>query len=352
LRTSALGRAVPPAGAMTQNDESRPLAGARGWIITDDKVGMIVQCRGVADALGLNYIHKQVCPKGLARVLSPWMLPARSERIGEHGGAFAPPWPDIALATGRLSIPYLRALKRLAGPETFTVVLQNPRTGLRTADLIWVPEHDSLRGANVITTLTAPHSFSQARLLDLRRLLLPEISALPVPRVTVVLGGPSGSYKFTAADQRRLAGALASLAALNVSFLITPSRRTPPALMQAVEEATRLRPRLVWNGQRDNPYPSFLAHADLLVVTADSVNMTGEACATGRPVYVFFPAGGSAKFVRFHKALTRYGATRALPDHLACLPSWTYRPLNSACEIAAKVAQRWRERRQALRAQQ
>jgi uncharacterized protein len=66
---------------MTDNDESgrRPLAGARGWIITDDKIGMIVQCRGVADALGLSYIHKQVNPKGLARVLSPWLRPARSE---------------------------------------------------------------------------------------------------------------------------------------------------------------------------------------------------------------------------------------------------------------------------------
>jgi mitochondrial fission protein ELM1 len=144
-----------------------------------------------------------------------------------------------------------------------------------------------------------------------------------------------------------LAGALASLAALSVSFLITPSRRTPAPLLEAVTESTRLRPRIVWDGEGENPYPSFLAHADLLIVTADSVNMTGEACATGRPVYVFSPTGGSSKFARFHDALTRYGATRALPDRVCRLTSWNYEPLNSACEIASAIEQRWLAQRSA-----
>jgi mitochondrial fission protein ELM1 len=321
-----------------------PPAGARGWIITDDKIGMLVQCRGVADALRLAYVHKQVSPRGLARLLAPWMGPARSERIGASGSAFAAPWPDLAIATGRLSIPYLRALRRLAGPATFTVVLQDPRTGLNTADLIWVPEHDRLRGDNVVTTLTAPHSFSQERLAHLRRTLPPAIAALRSPRAAVVLGGPSASYSFAAADHRRLAAALCSLAALDVTLLITPSRRTPPALIAEVDRATRPYPRILWDGKGENPYPHFLAHADLLVVTADSVNMTGEACATGRPVYVFMPAGGSRKFRRFHASLERYGAARPLPDRVTELPRWSYVPLDAAAEIATWIAERWGRR--------
>jgi uncharacterized protein len=325
---------------------SRPLTGARGWLITDGKIGMTVQCCGVADALGLDSVHKLVAPRGLRRLLSPWLPPALSELRGDElrgevGSAFAPPWPDVAIATGRLSIPYIRALSRLAGPATFTVVLQDPKTGLRTADLIWVPEHDRLRGANVITTLTAPHSYSQDWLSELRRTTPGEISALPSPRVTVVLGGSSNAYTFTDSDQRRLAVALASLAVLGASFLITPSRRTPPTLLQAIEEATRLRPRILWRAEGDNPYPNFLAHADLLIVTADSVNMTGEACATGRPVYVFEPTGGSAKIARFHEALRRYGATRTLPDRFSRLATWSYQPLNSASHIAAEIERRW-----------
>jgi uncharacterized protein len=318
-----------------------PLKGARGWLITDGKTGMTVQCGGVADALGLDYVQKLVAPRGLHHLLSPWLPPARSERLGEAASPFAPPWPDIAIATGRLSIPYVRALSRLAGPATFTVVLQDPKSGLRTADLIWVPEHDRLRGANVITTLTAPHGYSQDRLSQLRRTVPIEISALPSPRVTVVLGGPSKAFAFTVSDQRRLAAALASLAALGASFLVTPSRRTPPALLQAIDAATRLRPRILWRGQGDNPYSSFLAHADMLIVTADSVNMTSEACATGRPVYVFEPTGGSAKMARLHNALCRHGATRTLPDRFTSLAFWNYAPLDSASQIAVEIERRW-----------
>jgi mitochondrial fission protein ELM1 len=329
---------------MHSEADRRPLAGKLGWVITDDKIGMIVQCRGVADALGLAYHHKRVNPAGLRRLLAPWMSPRRSERSGRPGTLLAPPWPSVAIATGRLSIPYIRALARLAGPATFTVVLQDPKTGVGTADVICVPEHDRLRGANVVTTLTAPHSFSPARLSQLRCRVPPEIAALPAPRVTVVLGGPSGTYRFTGADQRRLAGALASLAALDVSFLITPSRRTPKDLLQSVDEVTRRRPRLLWRGEGDNPYPSFLAHADLLIVTADSVNMTGEACATGRPVYVFKPTGGSPKLARFHAALMRHGATRVMPEHLSRLEVWSYAALDAASELAGQIERRWARR--------
>ena len=90
-----------------------------------------------------------------------------------------------------------------------------------------------------------------------------------------------------------------------------------------------------------------LAAADLLIVTADSVNMTGEACSTGRPVYVFEPSGGSAKFRRFHDGLRRYGATRTLPGTVGRVESWSYRPLDSAAIIAEEIERRW-QRRQAM----
>jgi mitochondrial fission protein ELM1 len=326
---------------MENNAQPAGLRGARGWLITDAKVGMLVQCRGVADALGLSYVHKQVSPQGIHRLLSPWIMPQRSERLGKAGSLFSPPWPDVAIATGRLSIPYIRCLSRLAGDDIYTVVLQDPRTGLGTADLIWVPEHDSLRGRNVITTLTAPHSYSQARLSEIRKSMAPQIAALPAPRASVLLGGDGGGYRFTRDDGQKLAAALASLAAFNISFMITPSRRTSAHLLQVVEKATRSRPRVLWSGTGENPYAEFLAHADVLIATADSVNMTGEAAATGRPVYVFAPSYGSAKFARFHEAMRRYGATRALPHQFTTLQTWCYEPLDAARPIAAEIEQRW-----------
>ena len=342
---------LPAAGAQSrpvpQMTRTTDLAGRRCWIITDGKTGMDVQVRGVADALGLAYDIKHVSPEGLWRALAPFAPVRPGERFAAPGSPFAPPFPDFALATGRLSIPYLRALRRRAGPRTYCVVLQDPRTGAGIADLIWVPAHDRRRGGNVITTLTAPHSFTQARLAALRQAPPAALDALPRPRVGVILGGPNAVYSFSPKAISRLSAGLGVLAASAGSFLVTPSRRTPAAMLAAVNAATQTYPRLLWNGDGRNPYAEFLANADILVVTADSVNMTGEACATGRPVYVFAPDGGSAKFSRFHDALRRYGATRPLPETPGRIEDWAYPPLDSAAEIAAEIVTRW-QRRQAM----
>lgn len=321
----------------------RPLEGLKAWIITDDKAGMQVQAKGVADALGLDWQAKVVAPRGMWRLAAPYGPPDPRDR---HGGQalVQPPWPHVAIATGRLSIPYVRALKRLAGPGTFTVVLQDPKTGAGTADLIWVPAHDRRRGANVITTLTAPHSYSPERLAALEAQPAAWLEDVPRPRVAVILGGKNAVYRFTEADDDRLEGSLASLRRLGASFLVTPSRRTHQRLLRAVERATQGAPRFIWDGSGPNPYPAFLAHADLFVVTGDSVNMTGEPLATGKPVYVFEPSGGSAKFHRFHEALRRYGATRALPGEVRNLEGWSYDPLDSAAEIAAAIEARMARR--------
>ena len=316
------------------------MAGRKAWLITDGKIGMDVQVRGVADALGLAAEMKHVSPTGLHRVLSPWLPPSPRERIG-NSGMLSPPWPDIVLATGRLSIPYLRAVRRRAGPQTYTVILQDPKTGVGSADLIWVPAHDKLRGANVITTPTAPHSFTQARFAALRANMPPAVAALPRPRVAILLGGRSGDYPYSDACHQRLGSALKSMGDLGASFLVTPSRRTHPELLAIVDAATATRPRILWNGADPNPYADFLAQADVLIATADSVNMCSEAAATGRPAYVFIPAGGTPKFNRFHQALFQAGATRPLPTTLPAIEHWDYEPLEAGRTIAAEIERRF-----------
>lgn len=336
-----------PMSDQTQNAQ-HPLRGKTAWIITDGKAGMVVQARGVADALGLECEMKDVHPTGIWRVMAPWGPVNPSERLGQPDSRFAPPFPDVVIATGRASIPYVRAIRRKAGPGTYTIVLQDPKSGANTADLIWVPAHDKRRGANVITTTTSPHSFSQSRLGELRANLPADIAALTKPRIAVILGGKNGVYKFTDADDDRLEASLASLAALGASFMITSSRRSHQRLISAADRATKDAPRILWTGGDDNPYANFLAAADALIVTADSVNMCGEACATGRPVYVFTPSGGSPKFSRFHEALSAQGATRPLPDKFTELESWDYRPIDGAQSIASEIEKRYARRKHML----
>lgn len=332
--------------------DPRPLKGASAVLITDGKAGMDVQVRGVADALGLDYRMLKVAPKGLYRLLAPYGPAYPADIKSNTHDLLSPPWPDVVIATGRQSIPVLRALKRRAGLHIFSVVLQNPRTSPRTADLIWVPAHDRRRGANVITSLTAPHSFTASRLATLRATLPPSITTLPQPRIAVMLGGANAVYRFTDDDLARFARALQGFKATGASFLITPSRRTEPPLIAAVTTATEGAPRLVWDGTGENPYGAFLAAADVVIVTADSVNMVSEAAATGRPVYVFNPTGGSAKFNRFHEAIAASGATVPLDEtsaqSVAARARQGYVPLDSGSAIAAEIERRFERRRQML----
>ncbi len=315
--------------------------GGSAWILSDSKAGHLAMTTGVAAAMGLETRIIELAPSRVLRWMAPrGPVPADAEAImpKNHGK-----WPDYAFAAGRLTIPYLRALRRRAAGRTFTVAFMDPRVN-DAADLIWLPEHDARRGKDVITTVTSPHGFSHERLAALRAQMHEQIAALPMPRVAVLIGGPGAGFSFSPASTQRLADALGALAGLGASFLITPSRRTPARLLSAVVTATSQAPRIVWDGTGDNPYPHFLACADNFVVTADSVNMTGEACATGRPVYVFTPEGGRAKFHAFHASLRETGATRPLPEHPADLASWHYTPIDAARQIAEAIAVRAKAR--------
>ncbi len=121
------------------------------WLVTDGKAGDLAPCRGLAEALGSTPVERRIAP----RPPFSWLAPRGPADPRER--ALIPPWPNLAIATGRRAVPALRAIKRRSGNDTFTVFLRDPRIGTRAADLIWVPAHDRLRGANVIVTEAGPH---------------------------------------------------------------------------------------------------------------------------------------------------------------------------------------------------
>ena len=84
----------------------------------------------------------------------------------------------------------------------------------------------------------------------------------------------------------------------------------------------------------DNPYYAYLAIADALLVTGDSVSMVSEAAATGRPVHILDLDGGDAKFARFHKTMREAGITRPFAGKIE---SWGYAPLDDTARAGAAV---------------
>src|SRR4029077_3790883 len=104
--------------------------------------------------------------------------------------------------------------------------MKDPYTGVRTADLIWVPEHDTLSGPNVIKTPLTPHRVTAAKLAAARAEPLASLARLPRPRVALLIGGNSVNHRFTRADIAALSAKLDRLAQGGNSLIETLSRRT------------------------------------------------------------------------------------------------------------------------------
>lgn len=326
-------------------DLTGPTSLLSSWVLTDGKAGDELQALSVAEALGLEPEIRRVDPRPPFVWAMPWGPIDPRERPGAPRSPLAPPFPDILIASGRRAVAYLRFVKRASGGRTYTVFLKDPRTGPRAADFIWSPDYDRLRGPNVFTTLTSPHRVSARRIAEARANPDPRLAGLPHPRVAVLVGGDSRHHRFQESDITRLVAHLTSLAATGAGLMMTVSRRTPPALRDALAALAHRHDSFFWDGSGENPYVAILSLADFIVATADSFNMIGEAAATGRPILVFEPSGGHPKLAVYMGSLKAHGIVHAFEGRLE---GQAYPPLNSTPRIADAIARGFSLHRRAL----
>ncbi|MCZ8182943.1 MAG: mitochondrial fission ELM1 family protein [Beijerinckiaceae bacterium] len=330
------------------------VAAARGlacWILTDGKAGDRAHALGIAERLGLAIEERQVAPRAPWSWLMPhlWRIPGLAidprEAPGRPGSPLAAPLPDLVIASGRRAAAYLPAIKAASGGRCFTAFLKDPRTGPAIADFLWVPEHDRLRGPNVMTTLLSPHRFTPERLAAAAAAPPAPLKDWPGYRVALLLGGNSKDFTFTEADISGFLRRLDRMIASGAVIRATPSRRTPPSLLEAVRGRLARSGGWIWDGAGENPYPALLACSEAIIVTADSVNMVGEALATGRPVHLVRPSGGSRKIDRFLTELEEIGATCPFFGRPVL---YSYEPMDATPAIATALARHLTEFRSRL----
>lgn len=306
---------------------------AKVLILSDGKMGDLAQCRGVAHALteAENISEHVVKPRGFWALPLPMMPVAPLERRSE---IFDAPLPDIVIASGRRTVPHLRAFAQMDdGP--FTVFLKDPRHSHSKIDVIWAPEHDGLRGKNVFSTVTAPHTISRSALDTMAPASLIELG-INGHAAGIILGGDSGRVRWTPDASARFADALKSLPEGETPVVVA-SRRTPDVLRVAVEGAL---PNAVWpeRGGFEQPYLKTLAVADRLIATGDSHNMVSEALATGATVHVFRPPGLHRKLVLFLDTLQNAGLVADATEGFENSP---HKPIDATPEIAAEIKRRY-----------
>ena len=308
------------------------------WVVSDGRAGNENQCLGLARALGLVPEVKRIRARAPWRWLAPSLWLEARRALDPSGDTLTPPWPKVLIATGRISVAPAAALRRASGGATFAIQIQNPTIDPGRFDVVVAPAHDRLSGPKVITTLGAMHGVDQASLDQAAAHFGPRLAHLPRPRIAVLIGGDSKVHRLRPEATRRLAEQLAELARRDgVGLMVTTSRRTGAENIEILRRGLEGLAVDLWDGVGENPFYGYLALAEGILVTEDSVNMVSEAAATGKPVQVIGLEGGSARQERFHRAMGEAGITRPFDGHLE---HWSYPPFNETQRVAEEIGRR------------
>lgn len=285
----------------TPSEASPPLV----WLLMGDRVGDNSQVLGLGEALGWPLVEKHF-------IYTPWEklvnLPFGAHVLGvvkERSSALEAPWPDLVISAGRKNEPiarYIRKQGRRADKRVRLIHVGRPWAKPSTWDLvITTPQYRLPRDPNIVHNETPLHRVTRARLDEAARAWEARVAHLPRPRIAVLAGGNSGPYPFNRASGARLATMLEDLVRdVGGSLLVTTSARTLDETTDALFGGIHS-PSLLYRwkkGDPENPFFAFLGLADRVVVTADSVSMMTEACATGRPVYLYDTGEGRTSMKR------------------------------------------------------
>jgi mitochondrial fission protein ELM1 len=318
------------------NDRPARPSGARPsvWVLHDGKPGMASQALGLAEAAGFPFIERRLSIRRPWAWLPPQLWLAPLDAVRDSGLALAPPWPDLVIGCGRNTARPALAIRRASFGRTMAAQIQDPRVGRGEFDMLFVPEHDRLRGPRIVVTGGALHRVTP-QLLAAERRRFPALEALPRPVLGVLIGGSNRTYRLGLSRLGEIAESIAAVLRQNGgSAVVTPSRRTRELGLSVLRERLGGLPGSIWDGTGDNPYYAYLAIADALLVTADSVSMISEAAATGKPVHIIGLDGGDAKFARFHEMMRKAGITRPFTGRIEC---WSYQPPGDTARAGAAL---------------
>lgn len=316
------------------------------WLLLDDRMGSVSQAKGVAQALDatkFEVVEKKIeynffaglpnCLKGAS------LLGVRSW----SREALVAPFPDLVISASRRTATVARYLKQKSCGRTKIVQILHPGNAIDDFDFIFLPEHDRHKKSNEKTffVVGSPHKVTEKTLKEAKEKWQKTFDTLPKPLTALIVGGSIKKKPFTLENAATLVKEVKNfMVGKKGSLLITDSKRTGKEPRELILDALKDIPsyKFVWGDTGENPYLGYLACADNLIVTGDSVSMCSEACGSGKPVYIFSGENWlSPKHYRFMHSLIQNGYAMKLEN---AEQNFTPREkLNSAKQIADKISE-------------
>ena len=303
----------------------------KALLLTQGMHGMVSQVEGLAKALGLSYKHQKIELKSFWNLIPPKISPISENLVKNKFVCDC----KIIISCGRKSVIPSIALKKRLGNQIFNIHIQDPKVSFQHFDLIVSPEHDRLKGENIINTTGAIHYLTKREINDNSKYLGIEKDKRK-ELVAFIIGGPNKYYNYSEKQVHELFNKVKTLFTPDkFKIIVIPSYRTPENILKIAFNTFSINHHVVKNIDK-KAYLSALAISNYIVVTCDSTSMISEAAMTGKPVYIammksFKPTG---RFKKFYSQLKDLGITRELEDRVE---SWSYNSLNEVNRIAPMV---------------
>jgi uncharacterized protein len=276
--------------AASRDNEARS-SHPRTWVMMGHKAGDNSQILALAEGLGWPFEIKHLVYRPtelLTNLLAPLTLLGIVQR---KSSPLAPPWPDLIISAGRRNEPPCRWIQAHADRRVRLVHVGRPWALIENFDLVvTTPQYRLPRRPNVLHNTTPLQRVADDRLREAAARWAPRLAHLPRPYTAVMVGGNAGPYVLDPEAATLLGRAASAFARLRGgSLLISTSARTPKETLSPLEAAIDCPADLFrwFRGAAENPYLGYLALADSIIVTCESMSMLTEACATRKPVYMF-----------------------------------------------------------------
>jgi mitochondrial fission protein ELM1 len=307
------------------------MAKLKGLLLTEGMHGMISQVEGLAKALNLDFIHEKIELNNFWKLFPPKLTPVQGFVFkNKINSEF-----DVVISCGRKSVIPSIYLKKKFKSKIINIHIQEPKVSLDNFDFVVAPEHDGLKGSNVLASKGAVHYLTNSELDENENYLKSRIST-EKKIVTLVLGGPTRYYDynnqviediFSKIEQNFLKN--------NYQLIVVPSMRTPQNIIEKAKNFFD-KDQIVIPDVNKKAYLSSLKVSDHIVVTCDSTSMISEAAITGKPIYIAqMPAIKNNQ--RFKSFFNLFESLNIIKELNNSVENWTYTKLNETNKIAEQI---------------
>jgi mitochondrial fission protein ELM1 len=309
----------------------------KALLLTEGAHGMLSQAEGLAKALKLDFTHCYVNLKNPWKYLPVNLVPISKSVID---GKIPDQIQDhILISCGKNSIISSLFLKK-NNKNLFNIHIQNPKVNFNNFDLIVAPEHDKIKGQNVLGTFGALHYLTKKEIESSNNFFSKYNLSEKDKIVSLILGGPNRYYEFNEIDLGNIFLYIKkSFLTEGFKLIVVRSRRTPDNIIDFTKKFF-LDSVVIVDYVSKEAYLSALNLSKVIIVTCDSTSMISECAITQKPIFVakMRASRRNTRFSYFLNSFKEKGIIRFLGDNT---DYWSYPVLDETNRIAKIIKERF-----------